>query len=113
MRDAGTGQLRSSTARWIPHPASSVFRPFDCAGPSCKIEVSSWASTLSPVLAGAVREHSVAGGRILKLLILLFIVLLLFSNRLPSVARSLGQSVIEFKKGINELENSSDDEKSA
>jgi sec-independent protein translocase protein TatA len=54
-----------------------------------------------------------AGIRIWKLLILLFIVLLLFSSRLPSVARALGQSVIEFKKGIKELENPSDDEKSA
>ena len=58
-----------------------------------------------------VREPSVAETRILlKLLVLLFIVLLLFSNRLPSVARSLGQSVLEFKKGINELGKSSDDE---
>jgi len=40
-------------------------------------------------------------------------VLLLFSSRLPSLARSLGQTVIEFKKGIKELEKSSDDEKSA
>jgi len=54
-----------------------------------------------------------AGVRIWKLLLLLLIVLLLFSSRLPSVARSLGQSVIEFKKGIKELKNSSDDEKSA
>ncbi len=54
-----------------------------------------------------------AGIRIWKLLILLFIVLLLFSSRLPSVARALGQSVIEFKKGIKELENHSDDETSA
>ena len=51
-----------------------------------------------------------AGDVILKLLVLLFIVLLLFSNRLPSVARALGQSVIEFKKGINEPGKSSDDE---
>jgi TatA/E family protein of Tat protein translocase len=53
-----------------------------------------------------------AGVRIWKLLILLFIVLLLFSSRLPAAARSLGQSVIEFKKGIKELTNSSDDNKS-
>jgi sec-independent protein translocase protein TatA len=58
------------------------------------------------------RELLLAGIRIWKLLILLFIVLLLFSSRLPSVARSLGQSVVEFKKGFKELENSSDDEKS-
>jgi len=47
-----------------------------------------------------------------KLLILLGIILLLFSSRLPSLARSLGQSITEFKKGIKELENQSDDEKS-
>ena len=55
-------------------------------------------------------ELSVAGSRILKLLVLLFIVLLIFANRLPSVARALGQSVSEFKKGFNELGKSSDDE---
>ena len=59
---------------------------------------------------GPFREHSVAGSRILKLLVLLFIVLLIFANRLPSVARALGQSVTEFKKGFNELGKSSDDE---
>lgn len=47
-----------------------------------------------------------------ELLILFGIILLLFSSRLPSAARSLGQSVIEFKKGFKGLENSSDDEKS-
>ena len=47
-----------------------------------------------------------------KLLIILLIVLLLFSSRLPSLARSLGQSITEFKKGIKELENQSDSEKS-
>jgi sec-independent protein translocase protein TatA len=44
-----------------------------------------------------------------KLLILLAVVLLLFSSRLPALARSLGQSVIEFKKGLKELEGSTDD----
>jgi sec-independent protein translocase protein TatA len=33
-------------------------------------------------------------------LILLFIVLLLFGNRLPSMMRSLGRGVTEFKKGL-------------
>ena len=39
------------------------------------------------------------------------IVLLLFGSRLPSVMRSLGQSVTEFKKGTKdgELEDNSDD----
>jgi sec-independent protein translocase protein TatA len=47
-----------------------------------------------------------------KFLIILLILLLLFSSRLPSIARSLGQSLIEFKKGVKELENSSDDKES-
>jgi sec-independent protein translocase protein TatA len=38
-----------------------------------------------------------------ELLIILVIVLILFgANRLPDLARSLGSSVKEFKKGINE-----------
>lgn len=42
------------------------------------------------------------------LLIFLAIVLLLFGSRLPSLARSLGQSIIEFKKGMKELEDHSE-----
>jgi len=42
-----------------------------------------------------------------KLLIILLIILLLFSSRLPSLARSLGQSIFEFKKGIKEIEDQS------
>jgi sec-independent protein translocase protein TatA len=38
-----------------------------------------------------------------ELVILLGIVLLLFGSRLPSLARSLGQSVVEFKKGMKEI----------
>jgi sec-independent protein translocase protein TatA len=37
-----------------------------------------------------------------QMLIVLGIVLLLFGSRLPSVMRSLGQSVTEFKKGIKD-----------
>jgi sec-independent protein translocase protein TatA len=38
-----------------------------------------------------------------ELLIILVIVLILFgANRLPELAKSLGSSVKEFKKGINE-----------
>ena len=33
------------------------------------------------------------------------IALLLFGKRLPTVARSLGQSLTEFKKGMNGIEN--------
>ena len=53
------------------------------------------------------------GFGIWELLIFLGIILLLFSSRMPSLARSIGQSVVEFKKGVKELEKSSDDDKSA
>jgi sec-independent protein translocase protein TatA len=44
-----------------------------------------------------------------ELLIILVIVLVLFgANRLPELAKSLGSSVKEFKKGINEA-NKTDD----
>jgi sec-independent protein translocase protein TatA len=38
-----------------------------------------------------------------EILIVLVVVLLLFGSRLPSLARSLGQSVVEFKKGVKEI----------
>ena len=41
-----------------------------------------------------------------ELLIILVIVLVLFgAQRLPDLARSLGSSVKEFKKGVNELKD--------
>lgn len=36
-----------------------------------------------------------------ELLIVAGVALLLFGTRLPSVARSLGQGIVEFKKGLN------------
>ena len=42
-----------------------------------------------------------------ELLIVGFIVLILFGSRLPAVMRSLGQGVVEFKKGVQGI----DDEK--
>ena len=41
----------------------------------------------------------------MELLIVLVVALLLFGNRLPSVARSLGRSMVEFKKGMNEVDD--------
>jgi sec-independent protein translocase protein TatA len=37
-----------------------------------------------------------------ELLIIALIVLVLFGSRLPKVMRSLGSSLTEFKKGVNE-----------
>ena len=42
------------------------------------------------------------------MLIIGVIALLLFGNRLPSVMRSLGKSVTEFKKGISGIEEELD-----
>ncbi len=39
-----------------------------------------------------------------ELLIVAVVVLLLFGNRLPSVMRSLGRGVVEFKKGVRGIE---------
>lgn len=36
-----------------------------------------------------------------QMLIVAMVVLLLFGNRLPSVMRSLGQGITEFKKGMS------------
>ncbi len=43
-----------------------------------------------------------------ELLIIGFIVLLLFGSRLPSVMRSLGRGVVEFKKGVQGIEDDED-----
>jgi sec-independent protein translocase protein TatA len=37
----------------------------------------------------------------LELLIIAFIILLLFGNRLPQLMRSLGRGVVEFKQGLH------------
>jgi sec-independent protein translocase protein TatA len=38
-------------------------------------------------------------------LVVAVVVLLLFGNRLPQVMRSLGQGVVEFKKGLQGIED--------
>jgi sec-independent protein translocase protein TatA len=40
-----------------------------------------------------------------ELLIVGFIVLILFGSRLPGVMRSLGQGVVEFKKGVQGIDD--------
>jgi sec-independent protein translocase protein TatA len=40
-----------------------------------------------------------------ELIIVGVVLLLLFGNRLPSVMRSLGRGVVEFKKGVSGIED--------
>jgi sec-independent protein translocase protein TatA len=47
----------------------------------------------------------------LEMVIILGIVVLLFGRRLPEIARNMGRSLIEFKKGMKELEDTKDDVK--
>jgi len=45
----------------------------------------------------------------LEMFIIALIVLLLFGNRLPSVMRSMGRGIVEFKKGIQGIEEDVED----
>lgn len=45
-------------------------------------------------------------------LVIGMVVLLLFGNRLPTVMRSLGRSVVEFKKGTQDIDEGSGGEES-
>lgn len=47
----------------------------------------------------------------IQILVVLLVVLLLFGNRLPQLARSLGMSLTEFKKGVKEIDDSGADDK--
>lgn len=40
-----------------------------------------------------------------ELIVVSLVILLLFGNRLPSVMRSLGRGVIEFKRGVQGIED--------
>ncbi len=44
-----------------------------------------------------------------EMMIVAAIVLLLFGNRLPSVMRSMGRGIVEFKKGVSGIEDDIDD----
>ncbi len=39
--------------------------------------------------------------------VIAFFAFLLFGNKLPSVMRSLGQGIVEFKKGLSEIKDES------
>ncbi len=43
-----------------------------------------------------------------EMIVLAGVCLLFFGNRLPSVMRSLGKSVVEFKKGVSGIEDDID-----
>ena len=45
----------------------------------------------------------------IELLIIGVVILLLFGNRLPSVMRSLGQGMVEFKKGVQGVDDEKDE----
>lgn len=49
----------------------------------------------------------------LELIVVLLIVLLLFGRRLPGLARSLGQGISSFKRGLNDPLTSDDDKTDA
>ncbi len=40
----------------------------------------------------------------LELIVILAVVVLLFGNRLPKIARNMGKSLFEFKKGVKEAQ---------
>lgn len=44
-----------------------------------------------------------------EILIIAGVVLLLFGNRLPGVMRSMGRGIVEFKKGVQGIEDKSED----
>jgi len=59
-----------------------------------------------------VTQHILAWGGIpggWEWIVILVVALLIFGRRLPEIARSVGKSLTEFKKGINEAKESTDE----
>jgi len=44
-----------------------------------------------------------------EMLVILVVALLIFGRRLPEIARGVGKSLTEFKKGVNEAKDSTDE----
>jgi sec-independent protein translocase protein TatA len=44
----------------------------------------------------------------IEIIVILLVGLLIFGRRLPEVGRSLGKSIVEFKKGIRDVESDMD-----
>jgi len=60
------------------------------------------------VLHNILAFFNLPGG--MEWVVILIVGLLLFGRRLPDVARSLGKSIVEFKKGIREVRDDIDDQ---
>jgi sec-independent protein translocase protein TatA len=69
------------------------------------------AASQENVMVGSI-QHILAAGWMpggWEWIVILLIALLVFGKRLPDVARSVGKSLTEFKKGMNEAKESTDE----